>query len=124
MKVTLTSMAGNTRNINLSTKQEVYDFIELFKSTLLPTQRMKVTCDLLGIDGYLQGENKIQRVLLAIILRVPVQLTQWVLLHREIVVVCSLFIFIYFLQSMYHTSEQNIQIFAILVFTKFFRFGV
>jgi hypothetical protein len=59
MKVTLTSMAGNTRNINLSTKQEVYDFIELFKSTLLPTQRMKVTCDLLGIDGYLQGVEKI-----------------------------------------------------------------
>jgi len=59
MKVTLTSMQGNTRNINLSTKQEVYDFIELFKSTLLPTQRMKITCDLLGIDGYLQGESKI-----------------------------------------------------------------
>jgi hypothetical protein len=59
MKVTLTSMAGNTRNINLSTKQEVLDFIEVFKSTLLPSQRMKVTCDLLGIDGYLQGESKI-----------------------------------------------------------------
>jgi hypothetical protein len=59
MKVTLTSMQGNTRNINLSTKQEVYDFIELFKSTLHPNQRMKVTCDLLGIDGYLQGESKI-----------------------------------------------------------------
>jgi hypothetical protein len=52
-------MQGNTRNINLSTKEEVYDFIELFKSTLLPSQRMKVTCDLLGIDGYLQGESKI-----------------------------------------------------------------
>ncbi len=59
MKVTLTSMAGNTRNINLSTKKEVLDFIELFKSTLHPNQRIKVTCDLLGIDGYLQGENKI-----------------------------------------------------------------
>jgi len=59
MKVTLTSMAGNTRNINLSTKQEVYDFIELFKSTLLPSQRIKITCDLLGLDGYVQGENKI-----------------------------------------------------------------
>jgi len=59
MKVTLTSMQGNTRNINLSTKQEVYDFIELFKSTLHPNQRMKVTCDLLGIDGYLQGVEKI-----------------------------------------------------------------
>jgi hypothetical protein len=55
MKVTLTSMQGNTRNINLSTKQEVLDFIDLFKSTLHESQRVKVTCDLLGIDGYLQG---------------------------------------------------------------------
>ena len=59
MKITLTSMQGNTRNINLASKQEVYDFIELFKSTLLPNQRVKVTCDVLSIDGYLQGENKI-----------------------------------------------------------------
>jgi len=55
MKVTLTSMQGNTRNIDLMTKQEVYDFIELYKSTLLPNQRVKITCDLLGISGYLQG---------------------------------------------------------------------
>lgn len=55
MKITLTSMQGNTRNIELMTKQEVYDFIELYKSTLLKNQRVKVTCDLLGIDGYLQG---------------------------------------------------------------------
>jgi hypothetical protein len=57
MKITLTSMQGNTRNINLMTKQEVYDFIELYKSTLLKNQRVKVTCDLLGIDGYLQGQR-------------------------------------------------------------------
>lgn len=56
MQITLTSMAGNTRKINLSSKQEVYDFIELFKSTLHSNQRVKITCDLLGIDGYLQGE--------------------------------------------------------------------
>jgi hypothetical protein len=55
MKLTLTTMAGNTRNINLSSKQEVLDFIELFKSTLHQNQRVKVTCDLLGIDGYIQG---------------------------------------------------------------------
>jgi hypothetical protein len=55
MKLTLTTMQGNTRNINLMTKQEVYDFIDLFKSTLHTNQRVKVTCDLLGIDGYLQG---------------------------------------------------------------------
>jgi hypothetical protein len=59
MKLTLTTMAGNTRNITLGSKQEVFDFIELFKSTLHPNQRVKVTCDLLGVDGYLQGENKI-----------------------------------------------------------------
>jgi hypothetical protein len=55
MKVTLTSMQGNTRDINLMSKQEVYDFIDLYKATLHKNQRVKVTCDLLGIDGYLQG---------------------------------------------------------------------
>jgi hypothetical protein len=55
MKVTLTSMQGNTRDINLMTKEEVLDFIELYKSTLHKNQRVKVTCDLLGINGYLQG---------------------------------------------------------------------
>jgi hypothetical protein len=55
MKVTLTTMQGNTRNIELMSKQEVLDFIDLFKSRLHANQRVKVTCDLLSIDGYLQG---------------------------------------------------------------------
>lgn len=55
MKVTLTSMQGNTHNMNIMTKQEVLDFIDLYKSTLKENQRVKITCDLLGIDGYLQG---------------------------------------------------------------------
>lgn len=55
MRLTLTSMQGNTHSISLMSKQEVYDFIELYKSTLQKNQRVKVTCDLLGIDGYLQG---------------------------------------------------------------------
>ena len=55
MKVTITSMQGNTKNISLMSKQEVLDFIDLYKSTLLKNQRVKITCDLLGIDGYLQG---------------------------------------------------------------------
>ena len=58
MKVTLTTMSGNTKSINLMTKQEVYDFIEVFQSTLLPNQRVKITCDLLSIDGYLQGVSR------------------------------------------------------------------
>jgi len=57
MKVTLTTMQGNTRKIELINKQDVLDFIELFQSTLHPNQRIKVTCDLLGIDGYLQGSS-------------------------------------------------------------------
>lgn len=57
MRMTITSMAGNTRNIELQSKQEVLDFIELFKSTLHRNQRVKITCDILGIDGYLQGEG-------------------------------------------------------------------
>jgi hypothetical protein len=55
MKVTITSMQGNTRNINLMTKQDVLDFIELYRSSLNKNQRVKITCDLIGIDGYLQG---------------------------------------------------------------------
>ena len=55
MKVTLTSMQGNTKDINLMSRQEVYDFIDLYRSSLQKNQRVKVTCDLLGIDGYLQG---------------------------------------------------------------------
>jgi hypothetical protein len=55
MKVTITSMQGNTRDISLMSKQEVLDFIKLYRSTLKKNQRVKVTCDLIGIDGYLQG---------------------------------------------------------------------
>jgi hypothetical protein len=56
MKLTITSMQGNTRDINLMSKQEVYEFIDLYRSTLHKNQRVKITCDLLGIDGYLQGQ--------------------------------------------------------------------
>jgi hypothetical protein len=55
MKVTITSMQGNTRDISLMSKQEVLEFINLYRSTLKKNQRVKVTCDLVGIDGYLQG---------------------------------------------------------------------
>ena len=55
MKVTITSMQGNTKNINLMTRQEVLDFISLYKTILTKSQRVKITCDVLSIDGYLQG---------------------------------------------------------------------
>ena len=50
-------MAGNTRTIHLMSEADVYDFIDIFKATLLPSQRVKVTCDILSLDGYLQGEK-------------------------------------------------------------------
>jgi hypothetical protein len=53
--VTITTMQGNTRKINLMSKEEALDFVELFKSTLHANQRVKITCDLLGINGYVQG---------------------------------------------------------------------
>ena len=53
--ITITTMQGNTRKINVMSKQEALDFIELFESTLHANQRVKVTCDLLGINGYVQG---------------------------------------------------------------------
>jgi hypothetical protein len=55
MKVTITSMQGNTRDINLMTKEDVIEFINLYRSSLKTNQRVKITCDLVGIDGYLQG---------------------------------------------------------------------
>ena len=57
MKVTITSMQGNTKDINLMTKVDVLEFIRLYRSSLKTNQRVKVTCDLVGIDGYLQGTN-------------------------------------------------------------------
>jgi hypothetical protein len=53
--ITLTTMQGNTRKINLTSKEEALDFVELFKSTLHANQRVKITCDLIGLNGYVQG---------------------------------------------------------------------
>jgi hypothetical protein len=39
----------------LPTKENVNYFIKMYRDTLKKNQRVKVTCDLLGIDGYLQG---------------------------------------------------------------------
>jgi len=42
-------------DMELPTKENVYYFIDLYKKNLKKNQRVKITCDLLGIDGYLQG---------------------------------------------------------------------
>lgn len=60
MKVTITTMSGNTSSMDLPTKENVHYFIELYRNNLKKNQRVKITCDLLGIDGYLQGTAPIR----------------------------------------------------------------
>lgn len=57
MKLRLTSMQGSTKDINIDAhnKTDVLKFIELYKNTLTKNQRVKITCDVVGVDGYLQG---------------------------------------------------------------------
>ncbi len=55
MKLTITSMSGNTSTMELPTKENVYYFMDMYKKTLKKNQRVKITCDVLSIDGYLQG---------------------------------------------------------------------
>jgi hypothetical protein len=55
MKLTITSMLGNTHTMELPDKESVHYFIEMYRKNLKRNQRVKVTCDLLSIDGYLQG---------------------------------------------------------------------
>lgn len=55
MKVIITSMEGSTRALDIPTKEMVEKFVADLPSKLNKNHRVKVTCDLLGIDGYLQG---------------------------------------------------------------------
>jgi hypothetical protein len=58
MKLTITSMSGATHKMEFWDKQSVEDFIKVYRSRLNENQRVKVTCDILGIDGYIQGTLK------------------------------------------------------------------
>ena len=60
MKLKITSMNGKEMDMDLPTKENVYYFIDLYKKSLKKNQRVKITCDLLGIDGYLQGTAPIR----------------------------------------------------------------
>ena len=60
MKVIITSMNGKEMKMDLPTKENVYYFIDMYKKSLKKNQRVKITCDLLGIDGYLQGTAAIR----------------------------------------------------------------
>ena len=60
MKLKITSMSGKEMDMDLPTKENVYYFIDLYKKNLKTNQRVKITCDILGIDGYLQGTKPIR----------------------------------------------------------------
>jgi len=60
MKVVITSMNGTTRSIDLPRREQVERFISGLPLLLNQNHRVKVTCDLLGIDGYLQGRVPIK----------------------------------------------------------------
>ena len=55
MKLTITSMSGKTHDMSLPDKESVYYFIDMYKNNLKKNQRVKITCDVLSIDGYIQG---------------------------------------------------------------------
>ena len=57
MNLTLTSMNGNTKHLRFQTKEQILNFIDALPHELKPEQRLKITCDLLGIDGYVQGNR-------------------------------------------------------------------
>ena len=54
MKLTITNMNGRTFDMELPTKESVLYFIDIYKTKLKTNQRVKVTCDLIGVDGYIQ----------------------------------------------------------------------
>lgn len=60
MKLTITSMNGKTFDMDLPTKENVYYFMEMYKQSLKKNQRVKITCDVLSIDGYLQGTKPLR----------------------------------------------------------------
>lgn len=60
MKLTITSMSGKTSDMDLPTKEDVYYFIDLYRTALKRNQRVKITCDVLSIDGYLQGTKPLR----------------------------------------------------------------
>ena len=53
-------MSGQTHDMELPTKENVYYFIDMYKKSLKKNQRVKITCDVLSIDGYIQGTASVR----------------------------------------------------------------
>ena len=50
-------MLGDTKDLDIDAhnKSDVLKFIELYKNHLPKNKRVKITCDIVGIDGWMQG---------------------------------------------------------------------
>ena len=54
-KIKLENFNGSVSTVNLSTKEQVQEFISVYPSKLPIGTALKVSCDLLGIRGTLRG---------------------------------------------------------------------
>jgi hypothetical protein len=58
IKVKLTSTSGNTKEMSFNTKENVLEFIELYKSTLHQGTAVCIDAPLIGIhSGWIQGQK-------------------------------------------------------------------
>ncbi len=56
MKITLTSTSGATKEMSFDTKEQVLEFVELYKATLFQGQAVCIDAPLIGIhSGWIQG---------------------------------------------------------------------
>jgi hypothetical protein len=57
--VKLTTVSGNTRGMQFNTKENVLEFIELYKATLHIGQAVCIDAPLIGIhSGWIQGQAR------------------------------------------------------------------
>ena len=54
-KVKIENFYGSVSTVNLTTKEQVEEFISVYPSKLPIGTALKVSCDLLGIRGTLRG---------------------------------------------------------------------
>ena len=58
IQVTLTSTSGTTKRMEFSTKENILEFIELYKATLHQGQAVCIDAPLVGIhNGWIQGKK-------------------------------------------------------------------
>ena len=63
IKVTQTSTSGSTKEMEFNTKENVLEFIELYKATLHQGQAVCIDAPLIGIhSGWIQGQRTLTGV--------------------------------------------------------------